>query len=89
MALLVIILFIGSAVAGWMTFYPWLLVPPAVFATYAWAMQRRALEHARRNGMSGEFYKQQMLGPNVKLVVWNAVLHGLIFAGFHFVHGIV
>ncbi|WP_068070725.1 hypothetical protein [Novosphingobium lentum] len=79
MAAIVILLWIGSLVAGWHHFYIWLIVPVGFFVIHVLQGQRQALAALKRNGMSGEFYRKQMIIPNLRLILWSALQHGFLF----------
>jgi hypothetical protein len=87
LAIVVIALWIASAVAGWHLFWPWLIVPVAVIGLHVMrvmgsmraARERNGLTIAGRRGTS-------MAGANVRLLVFTLVQHAVIFgvaAGVH------
>ena len=78
-AVIVILLWIGSLIAGWHHLYLWLIVPIGFFVIHMLRGQRRAVAALKRNGMSGELYKKQMFIPNLQLILWNVFLHGILF----------
>lgn len=93
MVIVIIALWIGSAVAGWYLFWPWLVAPVVVMGLYALrivgnmraARQRIGLpvEGAGRPGTS-------MTGANFRLLLVTFVQHLAIFgiaAGAHWLVG--
>lgn len=87
MAVLIVALWIGSAIAGWYLFWPWLVVPVAVIGLHIMRMtanMRAAMERngIRRTGAPGT----SMAGANVQLLVVTLIQHAAIFgvaAGIH------
>lgn len=92
MAIIVIALWIGSAVAGWLMFWPWLVVPVAVIGLHIMRLMSRMSAARRRNGLpdpprggSGEIAK-----ANRALLTGTLVQHVAIFgaaAGLHWILG--
>jgi len=87
LALLVIALWVGSAVAGWHLFWPWLVVPVAVMGLHVMRMSAHMRAARERNGLpvSGR-PGTSMAGANVQLLVVTLVQHAVIFgvaAGLH------
>ena len=80
MVIIIILLWVGSIAAGYLNFYYWLAIPMAFFLIHVMRTQRHAMANLRRNGMTGELYRKQMLMPNVRLILWTAFVHGLLFA---------
>ncbi|MEO5493033.1 MAG: hypothetical protein ABIR08_03290 [Sphingomonas sp.] len=91
MALVVIALWIGSAVAGWFTFWPWLIVPVAVICVHMMRVSAQMRAARERNGIpvSGR-PGTSMTGANVQLIVVTLVQHAAIFGiatGVHWIAG--
>lgn len=89
MAVVIVLLWIGSAVAGWYLFWPWLSVPAAVIVLHILrasghmraARQRIGLP-AGGSGRPGT----SMAGANFQLFVVTVVQHSAVFgvaAGVH------
>ncbi|MFA5965356.1 MAG: hypothetical protein WC804_15175 [Sphingomonas sp.] len=89
MAVIVFALWIGSAVAGWFLFWPWLVVPLAVFGLHIMRMSARMRAARERNGLpvSGPL-GTSMTGANVQLLAVTLVQHAVIFAVAAGVHGL-
>lgn len=91
MAIIVIALWIGSAIAGWYLFWPWLVVPVAVIGLHIMRLSANMRAARERNGLpvSGR-PGTSMAGANVQLLVVTLVQHAVIFgigAGAHWLFG--
>jgi hypothetical protein len=89
----IIALWVGSAIAGWFLFWPWLIVPVAVIGRYMMRVTARFRAARVRNGLPvGGVGKPgtSMVGPNIRLLMVTLVQHIAIFgifAGIHWVIG--
>ncbi|QVM82966.1 hypothetical protein [Novosphingobium decolorationis] len=89
MALLVLMLWLGSAVAGWFLFWPWLSVPVVVIGIHIMRVMARMKAVARRNGMSSSALAGSMTSANTRLLVGTLIQHAVIFGVVAFVHYLV
>jgi hypothetical protein len=74
-----LLLWLGSLVAGWNHYYPWLALPVIAYLAFIIWADRHAMEAYRKYGMSGVNFRRKMLGPNLLLIIWNTLLNALIF----------
>ena len=51
LAIVIVALWIGSAVAGWLLFWPWLAIPVAVIGLHIMRLMNRMSAARRRNGL--------------------------------------
>ncbi|MFT3964538.1 MAG: hypothetical protein QM690_01480 [Sphingobium sp.] len=87
MAVIVIALWIGSAIAGWNLFWPWLVVPVAVIGLHVMRVMGTMRAARERNGLplSGR-PGTSMAGANVQLLVVTLLQHAAIFGAAAGVH---
>lgn len=92
-AIIIIVLWIGSAVAGWFTFWPWLMAPIA-FAVFHILRVRSGMRAARKMmGMPARGSGQpgtSMAGADAQLLIGTLLQHLAIFgigAGLHWLIG--
>ncbi|WP_156029903.1 hypothetical protein [Sphingomonas sp. URHD0057] len=92
MVLILIGLWLGSAIAGWFLFWPWLAVPLAVIGLYVMRFNARLRAARERNGLpigGTGFPGTSMVGPNVKLLVMTLAQHLAIFGAAAALHWMV
>ena len=87
MAIVVFALWIGSAIAGWYLFWPWLVAPVAMIGLHIMRVSANMRAARERNGLlvSGR-PGTSMAGANVQLLVVTLIQHAVIFgivAGVH------
>lgn len=92
MVIVVLLMWIGSAIAGWQFYWPWLVVPPGIVGLHILRVTGQMNAVRRRNGMSlprlGE--PGSMLRPNLTLLILTVLQHLCIFgiaAGAHRLFG--
>ena len=76
--LLIVLLWIGSAIAGWFWFGWWLAVPLGFLACHAWTVSGRAKKHMQSLGF-GNTGGSEMTAANVQLVAFGGLQHAAIF----------
>lgn len=82
MAIILVALWIGSAVAGWFLFWPWLIVPMLVVGLYMMRINANLRAARVRNGLpiGGTGYPgTSMAGSNAKLMFVTLAQHLAIF----------
>lgn len=91
MAVTVVALWIGSAVAGWQLFWPWLIVPAAVIGLHIMRVSATMRAARERNGLSASGRSGALMASaNLQLIVITLVQHAMIFgaaAGGHWLFG--
>jgi hypothetical protein len=93
LAIVVILLWIGSAIAGWFLFWPWLIVPLVVIGLYMMRINAGFRAARERNGLpiGGSIRAgTSMAGPNARLLTVTLVQHLAIFgvaAAIHWMLG--
>jgi len=70
----------GSLLFGWLHTPLWLLVPVAVWASFAFSATAAIQKHQIAMGVADSRYARLMLGPNIKLIARNAGINFIIFA---------
>ena len=89
MVIVIIALWIGSAVAGWYLYWPWLMVPVAVIGLHILRVTANMRAARQRLGMpaGGSGHPgTSMTGANIQLLVVTLAQHLAIFgvgAGIH------
>lgn len=88
MAVVIIALWIGSAIAGWFLFWPWLFVPVVLIGLHIARTMERMRAARERNGLPtrGGISGASMAGANARLLILTALQHAAIFgvaAGAH------
>ena len=81
MVILLVTLWIGSAVAGWFLFWPWLIIPIVVVGLYAMRVTSGFSAARERNGLpvgTGSA-GTSMIAPHTRLLMVTAVQHVAIF----------
>ena len=82
MVLALVALWIGSAIAGWFGFWPWLMAPLLFIGIHIARASARMRAAYQRNGLllggTGR-PGTSMVGPNVKLLTVTLVQHLVIF----------
>jgi hypothetical protein len=81
LALIIVALWIGSAVAGWFLYWPWLIVPAAVIGLHIVRVMKRMQTVRERNGLTTPIGRPgtSMASPNLQLVAVTLLQHGIIF----------
>jgi hypothetical protein len=86
--LFLIVLWIGSIVAGWNRFPVWILIPPLVVFVVLMAAQGRAEAVLKQSGVRDTTrFHESMWGPTIKVVGWQFLLHSILFGAGFFVGG--
>lgn len=70
----------ASLISGWFQFYWWLVVPPLAFFFYAFCAVELTNIHNERYGVSGDWFRRSMIGPNLALIIRNTIIHSTLFA---------
>jgi hypothetical protein len=79
MAIIGLLIWIGSLISGWIGFLSWLAVPGVVYLIYVIVAHKQAMDMFLSNGMSGDVFGRSMLSSNVRLVVWNIAVKSVLF----------
>jgi len=92
LAIAIIALWIGSAVAGWNSYWPWLIVPFGAYCLYiAWFMSRMRAARKRVGFPTSPRVPGTSMAPaNAQLILLGMLQHAAIFgaaAGIHWVLG--
>jgi hypothetical protein len=87
LAIIIAALWIGSAVAGWYLFWPWLIVPVACYGLYVARAMAGIRSAQARNGIPADARTTGMMHrANAELIVKALLQHLAIFgatAGLH------
>lgn len=90
-AIVIVALWLGSAVAGWLWFWPWLIAPAVDYGLYASKATARYRAAEAKHGLSRDVRSTAMLHrANFDLVAKALLQHILIFgaaAGVHWLLG--
>ena len=89
MAIVVMALWIGSAIAGWHLFWPWLVVPMAVIGLHITRVSGNMRAARQRMGIPAAGTGRpgtSMAGANIQLIVATLIQHLFIFGMFAAVH---
>ncbi|WP_108350165.1 MULTISPECIES: hypothetical protein [unclassified Novosphingobium] len=91
MVYLIMMMWGGSAVAGWRGFWPWMALPPIVMGLYVLNMMNRMRTARERNGLPQPRFGQSgpMVAANTRLLVLSTVQHCAIFGLGMFAHWLV
>jgi hypothetical protein len=82
LVIVLIVLWIGSAIAGWLLFWPWLVAPVVVVGLYAMRVTAKFHAARERNGLPvGGTGRPgtSMAAPNTTLLITTFVQHLAIF----------
>ncbi|MDB5584741.1 MAG: hypothetical protein JWR80_9917 [Bradyrhizobium sp.] len=86
MAIILMAFWVGSAVAGWFLFWPWLLVPIAVIALHIARVSGRMRAMRERNGLPATGHGTSMAGANIQLLLTTLIQHAAIFGSAAVAH---
>ena len=89
MVVALVVLWIGSAIAGWFLFWPWLLVPIAFIGLHIIRASARMRAAYERNGLPIPGTGRpgtSMAGPNARLLTVTLIQHLAIFGVVAVVH---
>jgi hypothetical protein len=70
---------LGSAVSGWIHWIWWLVVPPIIYAIFAFSTTASIERQKQHYGDDSRTFSRSMLKPNFFLIAWNTILNGAIF----------
>jgi hypothetical protein len=86
MAAIVLLLWAGSIISGWLNFYWWLVLPPAIFLLHVIRFNRRMGKAYDRNGLPKDRLIGNMLGPNITLIATAILQNSALFGVSALVH---